>query len=68
MKFNDDNSFDITIIRGVSNLVINRVFASWNEAEQQIIVEIENHQIKSRVFLEKNSHKIVIFDDVSNKH
>lgn len=68
MRFNNDNSFDITIVRGGLNpIVFKSVLGSWNEAEQQIIAEIENHRVKSHVILEKNS-KVVIFDNVSNTH
>ncbi|PKY42037.1 hypothetical protein RhiirA4_503487, partial [Rhizophagus irregularis] len=63
MRFNNDNSFDITIVRGGLNpIVFKSVLGSWNEAEQQIIAEIENHRVKSHVILEKNS-KVVIFDN-----
>ncbi|CAB4390730.1 unnamed protein product [Rhizophagus irregularis] len=63
MRFNNDNSFDITIFRGGLNpIVFKSVLGSWNEAEQQIIAEIENHRVKSHVILEKNS-KVVIFDN-----
>ncbi|RGB41928.1 carbamoyl-phosphate synthase L chain, ATP binding domain-containing protein, partial [Rhizophagus diaphanus] len=63
MRFNNDNSFDITIVRdGLNPTVFKSVLGSWNEAEQQIIAEVENHRVKSHVILEKNS-KVVIFDN-----
>ena len=66
IKCNDDSSFDITIVRGVSNpITIEHVLCNWNETEQQVISEIENHRVRSRVIIEKNS-KVVIFDNVSN--
>ncbi|CAG8704851.1 6911_t:CDS:2, partial [Funneliformis mosseae] len=67
IKFNYDNSFDVTIIRGASHLIVKRVLSSWNEVEQQIIVEVENHRIKSRVVLDKNSYQVIIFDNEEGK-
>ncbi|CAI2181581.1 5518_t:CDS:10 [Funneliformis geosporum] len=67
VKFNYDNSYDVTIIRGASHLIVKRVFGSLNEVEQQIIVEVENHRIKSRVVLDKNSYQVIIFDNEEGK-
>ncbi|RIA90454.1 carbamoyl-phosphate synthase L chain, ATP binding domain-containing protein [Glomus cerebriforme] len=62
-ELNNDNSFNIAIVRGISHpIVFKNVLGSWNETEKQIIVEIENYRVRSRVILEKNS-KVVVFDN-----
>ncbi|CAG8482837.1 2959_t:CDS:10 [Paraglomus brasilianum] len=63
ITFNKDGSYDITIMSALTDpAIFNKVTATWNETEREIIANIGDRRFKSHVVFDKQQ-KVVIFGE-----
>ncbi|CAG8440549.1 3459_t:CDS:10 [Ambispora gerdemannii] len=63
IQFKSNGTFDVKVNQGGETLsIFTGVMAKWNEAQKQIILDIDDRKLRSRVILDNNK-RVVVFGE-----